>query len=107
MKKLRPLVIPEAPAEEAQQMTRDSGRPPAEYPEASERSQPERQLPLLSLSPKKGGSSSLVTFPQLGAVKTKIDEKLLYAKFKSEADWLKAVLKERKQSSMIATPAVK
>ena len=103
-----PLVIPEAPAEEAQQMTRDSGRPPAEYPEASERSQPERQLqlPVLSLSPKKGGSSSLVTLPQLGAVKTKIDEKLLYAKFKSEADWLKAVLKERKQSSMIATPAV-
>ena len=28
----------------------------------------------------------------------KIDEKLLYAKFKNESDWLKAVLKERKAS---------
>ena len=33
----------------------------------------------------------------------KIDEKLLYAKFRNESDWLKAVLKERKASLSTTT----
>jgi hypothetical protein len=33
----------------------------------------------------------------------KIDEKLLYAKFKNESDWLKAVLKERKSGATMST----
>ena len=35
----------------------------------------------------------------------KIDEKLLYAKFKNESEWLKAVLKERKASLSSASAA--